>query len=230
MADRTAFLASIRARIAAHEGQPRPQYQPTRAPDSPWTPRQPLAPPAAPPDDLAARFAAALRALGGHAERLATLEAARAYLLELAATRQAHSVVRWDDPVLDALGADELLREQGIAVAICRDTADAHGIAAQADIGLSTAAYAIAETGSLVLESGSGWARAVTLLPPIYVAVVPIARLVPSVADLLLRYAGQATLPASLALHTGPSRSADIEQSLAIGVHGPGDVHALVVG
>jgi L-lactate utilization protein LutC len=70
----------------------------------------------------------------------------------------------------------------------------------------------------------------VTLLPPTYVAVVPVDRLLSTVPEAIEKYAGEATLPANLCFHTGPSRSGDIEMTLTIGVHGPGDVHVVLVG
>jgi L-lactate dehydrogenase complex protein LldG len=125
---------------------------------------------------------------------------------------------------------DGALAEAGIEVTVWRDIEDFREVAGGADIGLSTAAWAIAETGSLVLESGPGKGRTVTLLPPTYVAVVPVDRVLRTVPEAIERYAGSGGLPANVCFHTGPSRSGDIEMSLAIGVHGPGDVHVLLVG
>jgi L-lactate dehydrogenase complex protein LldG len=83
----------------------------------------------------------------------------------------------------------------------------------------------------LVLESGPGMGRSVTLLPPTYVAVVPVGRILRTVPEAIGKYAGIAGgLPANVCFHTGPSRSGDIEMALFVGMHGPGDVHVLLVG
>ncbi|HEU4848058.1 MAG TPA: lactate utilization protein, partial [Rubrobacteraceae bacterium] len=142
--------------------------------------------------------------------------------------RGAKLLVRWDVEDLERL--DGALAEAGVEVAVWRDVEDFREVAGGADIGLSTAEWAIAETGSLVLESGPGKGRTVTLLPPTYVAVVPVNRVLRTVPEAIERYAGSGGLPANVCFHTGPSRSGDIEMSLAIGVHGPGDVHVLLVG
>lgn len=230
MADRQQFLAEIRARLDAPRRAESAAYQPTHAPDSPWTRPRPVNTIPLEATDRPQRFLAELRALGGHGERVASLGAAAEYILALARERRAGSLIRWDDALLDELALDEALRAEGVAVLVWGPREQPRADVARADIGLSGAEYAIAETGSLVLASGLGKSRAVTLLPPTYVAVVPVERVVPSVAELIAHYAGQTGLPASLTLHTGPSRSGDIEQTLSIGVHGPGDIHVLLVG
>jgi L-lactate utilization protein LutC len=149
-------------------------------------------------------------------------------VLALAREREAKLLVRWDVDELEELGVDGPLGDAGIEVAVWRDLADFRGVASKADIGLSTAAWAIAETGTLVLEGGPGMGRSVTLLPPTYVAVVPVGRMLPTVAEAIEKYAGG--LPANVCFHTGPSRSGDIEMSLFVGMHGPGDVHVILFG
>jgi L-lactate dehydrogenase complex protein LldG len=222
MADRTEFLESIRHRTR------RGRYKPTKSPDSVWTPgvdrpgREEI-------DDPPARFIEELETLGGHGKRVGSLEEAREYVLNLAQEREAKLLVRWDAEYLDELGADELLREEGVEVALWRDLPEVREMAGRADIGLSTATWAIAETGSLVLEHGPGQGRSVTLLPPTYVAVLPADRVLRTVPEAIQKYAGN-TLPANVCFHTGPSRSGDIEMSLVVGMHGPGDVHVLLVG
>jgi L-lactate utilization protein LutC len=222
MADRTDFLESIRHRTL------RGRYKPTKSPDSVWTPgvdrpgREEIEVPPA-------RFIQELEALGGYGKRAGSLEEARDYVLKLAREREAELLVRWDAEYLDELGADEPLREEGVEVALWRDMPDLREIAGRADIGLSTATWAIAETGSLVLEHGPGQGRMVTLLPPTYVAILPADRVLRTVPEAIRKYAG-GTLPANVCFHTGPSRSGDIEMSLVVGMHGPGDVHVLLVG
>ena len=218
MADRAEFLESIRHRTR------RGRYKPTKSPDSVWTPgverpgREEIS-------DPPARFIQELEALGGHGVQAESLEEAREYVLDLAQEREAKLLVRWVVEYLDELAADEPLRETGVEVALWRDIQ----IAARADIGLSTATWAIAETGSLVLEHGPGQGRSVTLLPPTYVAILPVDRVLRTVPEAIQRYAG-GTLPANVCFHTGPSRSGDIEMSLVVGMHGPGDVHVILVG
>jgi L-lactate dehydrogenase complex protein LldG len=222
MADRTEFLEAIRHRTR------RGRYKPTKSPDSVWTPgverpgREEI-------EDPRARFVEELEALGGHGEQVESLQEAREYVLEVAREREAELLVRWDVEYLDKLGADESLREAGIEVALWRELPDLTEIAGRADIGLSTAAWAIAETGSLVLEHGPKRGRSVTLLPPTYVAILPADRVLRTVPEAIRIYAGN-TLPANVCFHTGPSRSGDIEMSLVVGMHGPGDVHVILVG
>jgi L-lactate dehydrogenase complex protein LldG len=223
MADRAEFLESIRYRTRAGE------YKSTHAPDVAWTredgPRE-----SAPIEDPPARFIQELEALGGHARRVETLEEAREYVLSLAQERGAKLLIRWDVEELERLGVDGPLQEAGMEVAVWRDLEDFREVTARADIGLSTAEWAIADTGSLVLTSGPGKGRTVTLLPPTYVAVLPAGRVLRTVPEAIEKYAGQGGLPANVCFHTGPSRSGDIEMEIFVGMHGPGDVHVLLVG
>jgi L-lactate dehydrogenase complex protein LldG len=92
---------------------------------------------------------------------------------------------------------------------------------------VSQAAFALAETGSVVLVSSPEEPRARSLLPAVHVSVVREDRILPRLEDLFAAVGPE--LPSSLAIVSGPSRSADIEQRLAVGVHGPGEVHVVVV-
>jgi L-lactate dehydrogenase complex protein LldG len=96
-----------------------------------------------------------------------------------------------------------------------------------ADAGVSEALYALADTGSVVLAASPEEPRARSLLPAAHVTLVREDRILPGLDELLAAVAG--SLPSALAIVTGPSRSADIEQHLAVGVHGPGDVHIVLV-
>lgn len=218
MANRAQFLEGIRHRTRSG------RYKPTRAPDSVWTPKETPAP--APIEDPAARFLEEFGAVGGHGVRVENLGEARDYVVSLARERGAETLIRWDDP--DLAGFDAPLAETGVEVTVWRDLRDFREVTSRADIGLSTASWAIAETGSLVLESGPGRGRSVTLLPPTYVAVVRVERILGTVPEAIGKYAG-GRLPSNVCFHTGPSRSGDIEMSLVTGMHGPGDVHAVVV-
>jgi L-lactate dehydrogenase complex protein LldG len=221
---RAEFLESIRHRTQAG------RYKPTNAPDVAWTRREESGEDRL-IEDPPARFIEELEALGGHGKRVESLEEAREYVLDLAREREAKLLLRWDVDDLEDLGVDAPLGETGVEVAVWRDLADFREIAGKADIGLSTAEWAIAETGTLVLEGGPGKGRTVTLLPPTYVALMPVERILRTVPEAIEKYAGGEAggLPANVCFHTGPSRSGDIEMSLFVGMHGPGDVHVVLV-
>ena len=98
------------------------------------------------------------------------------------------------------------------------------------DIGFTMADLGIAETGTLVIDSGSEEVRLATMISEIHVAVLPISRLRHDAltAEAELREFMQK--PAGyLAFITGASRTADIERVLAIGVHGPLELHVLMM-
>ena len=100
---------------------------------------------------------------------------------------------------------------------------------AAADLGISSADYALAETGSLVMLSSAEEARLISLLPPAHLAIIPRSRLLANLDELLKTIPKPAEQTSSMVLITGGSRTADIEQILIRGVHGPGEVYAVVV-
>jgi L-lactate dehydrogenase complex protein LldG len=94
--------------------------------------------------------------------------------------------------------------------------------------GVSRATYALADTGSVVLAASPDEPRAASLLPDVHVTLVDEDVILPGLEELFAAVGDD--LPSSLAIVTGPSRSADIEQLLTVGVHGPGEVHVVIQG
>jgi L-lactate dehydrogenase complex protein LldG len=97
-------------------------------------------------------------------------------------------------------------------------------------VGITGSYCAIAETGTLMLLSGPTTFAATSLLPETHIAVVRKQRLVRSMEDgwdLLRREHG--SLPRQVAFVSGPSRTADIEMTLVLGIHGPYRVHVLLL-
>ena len=92
--------------------------------------------------------------------------------------------------------------------------------------GVSRALYGLADTGSVVLAAGPDEPRANSLLPDTHISLLQPDRILPGLAELFAAVGG--ALPSALAVVSGPSRSADIEQTLATGVHGPGHVHIVI--
>ena len=98
-------------------------------------------------------------------------------------------------------------------------------------IGVTGAFAAVAETGTLVMASGETTPPATSLLPETHIAVLPAARIVDTMEEVfaLLR-AERSPWPRAVNLISGPSRTADIEQTVTLGAHGPYRVHVIVVG
>jgi L-lactate dehydrogenase complex protein LldG len=98
-------------------------------------------------------------------------------------------------------------------------------------VGITGSFCAIAETGTLVLCSGDDTPGSVSLLPETHIAVLPSSRIVRGMEDAwALLGAELGSLPRSVNFVSGPSRTADIEQTLVLGAHGPYRVHVVVVG
>ena len=97
-------------------------------------------------------------------------------------------------------------------------------------VGVTGAFCAIAETGTLMLLSGVETAASTSLLPETHIAIVDAARIVNGMEEAwaLLRLEHQ-EMPRAVSFVSGPSRTADIEQTIVIGAHGPYRVHIVVV-
>ena len=178
---------------------------------SPWLSRRQF-------PDLAAAFTQALTAAHGEVRRFAGWAEAVAHLDALWRELDVHQIVANTEAPLATLDPAArwphlIWHWPGADAAAWR----AH--CAQADAGLTAAAAALAETGTIILPSGPGRSRLTALLPPIHVALVSTASLTP---DLFTWAAArQEPPPAAITLISGPSKTADIEQTMAIGVHGP---------
>lgn len=96
---------------------------------------------------------------------------------------------------------------------------------------VSVAVGGVAETGSLLVESGPQTPRQATLVPPGALVLVPGEIIVPDLADALAAIPGRlAKRPhANFTLITGPSKTSDIEKTLVTGVHGPGCMDVVIV-
>jgi L-lactate dehydrogenase complex protein LldG len=99
-----------------------------------------------------------------------------------------------------------------------------------APLGISMAAGAAAETGTLLLDSREG--RRLQLLPPVHLIWILESDIERTLGAALARFradSAEAGLPAAIGLHSAPSKSADIGRILVVGVHGPGRVIAAII-
>lgn len=97
--------------------------------------------------------------------------------------------------------------------------------------GMTCAAYGIADSGTIVVCSGEAGGRVESLLPPLHLALLQATDIVPGLPELLAALHGDARFEKSSAVTfiTGPSRTADIELTLTIGVHGPKQLFVVIV-
>lgn len=100
---------------------------------------------------------------------------------------------------------------------------------AQIEVGITSADYALADTGSLVMFTESHESRLLSLLPPCHIAVIESSKIVPSLDDVLRLRPLPGADSSAMVIITGPSRTADIEMRLVRGVHGPGEIHVIIV-
>jgi L-lactate dehydrogenase complex protein LldG len=98
-----------------------------------------------------------------------------------------------------------------------------------AEVGINFADYALADTGSLVFLSESHQSRLISLLPPVHIAIVARNKILSGLDELYTLVPQPAANSSSMVIVTGPSRTADIEMRLVRGVHGPGEVHVIIV-
>jgi L-lactate dehydrogenase complex protein LldG len=240
MTTRAEFLDRIRAEVARTRG---------------LTPRAPAIRPARPGERLDVlrrelserwrdnldRFAREFERVGGVLHRVSDAGEVSDVVARIAGERQMRRVVAWPG---ETLGLDVVgpLAAHGLdATVMPRDEVAAaererlRAIAAGAELGVTGADIAIAETGTLVVVSGAGRPRSTSLLPACHVALFDRDALVESLLQmgLVLEAWHDGAEPswrgAAINFITGPSRTADIELTLTRGVHGPKEVHAVFV-
>ena len=96
-----------------------------------------------------------------------------------------------------------------------------HQLFFEIDAAITSTRAGIADTGTLVLWPGPQEPRSYSLVPPVHIAVIEAAKLYTSFEELMVAEDWGRDLPSNVVLISGPSKTADIEQTLAYGVHGP---------
>jgi L-lactate dehydrogenase complex protein LldG len=181
-------------------------------------------------------FTLELSKLSGFVHRVGSDAEAVAQVRALVVGRGADRVLAWDDAWLQPAGIGEALRRDGIALESCALPATPSERAARLQeldpvlVGLTGAHAALADTGSIVVISGPGRGRMASLLPPTHIAVVRAEQMYPSLGPFLASNPDAVEVGANMVVITGPSRTGDIEGTLVLGVHGPGDLQVVVIG
>lgn len=179
--------------------------------------------------DKVARFRDELTALGGEVAIVKTMVQAQEVLQRLFDDSQPQSVVTWAREAFAGWPLDGLWALPMVHSAT--DSEKFMDAVKQADIGITTVRYAIANTGTVVLCTTDKQPRAISLLPAIHVALIRESQIVSRMGEAFgpLKEATAREIPSSVHFISGPSRSSDIENDLSIGVHGPVAVRAIVV-
>ena len=172
---------------------------------------------------------------GWNVQRCEGTEDALGYVTWLAQNLGASSVARSEQPLFDTMPVDAAVAAAG---GLCWPAVydgpasrnDVRQRLAESGMGITGADYAIAETGSVVVLPRRGLSRLVSVVPPVHVAIVRPSDIVGTLDDLFalrrLEYVGNGgEMGSYLNFITGPSRTADIEQTIVVGVHGPREVH-----
>lgn len=197
--------------------------------------------PPLPPEEWLSKFEAEWAKVGGTAHRAVNLPELDAVLQKILSGCEAKSAVFSGNPLLATLKLAEKVRAWGTSVATCPASGSAASEEAKfrqdcfaATAGITGVDFVLAETGSLALSSATEGSQLGSLAPPVHVALYRRKQLLGSLDDLLEKVsnpAGSSALAAgrSIVFITGTSRTADIEQILIRGVHGPREVHAILV-
>ncbi|MGE5646898.1 MAG: LutC/YkgG family protein [Acidobacteriota bacterium] len=211
MTSREAILGSVRKALGRSEAQPPAPVPPAR-----------IRIPEVPLEARIEQFFCALERLAGKTLLAGGPEDARNYIAALIGEKPA---VASNASFLSTCGITSL-------PSVRTNFTDRDALrqaCASAGFGITSADYALADTGSLVMLASPEEARLVSLLPPVHVAVVPRDRILTGLDELFSILPDPGAASSSMVLITGPSRTADIEQILVRGVHGPGEIHVVVV-
>ncbi len=194
-------------------------------------------------DDYLAKFEAEWEKVAGNAYRVSNMNELEAVCQKILAPAETQAVVMSGNPLLAELGiADRLTAlnnsvtswAAGVEVVGTDALPDFNKASFAAGAGITGVDFVLAESGTLVLSSATERVQVASLAPPIHIALYRRSQLVGSLDEVLARlpisnFPGRSTAGRSVVFITGTSRTADIEQILIRGVHGPREAHAILV-
>jgi L-lactate dehydrogenase complex protein LldG len=195
-----------------------------RTDQSPLSPRPAIYPPRQTESAGAEidRFLREIKKLSGVGRKLASGETEPA-LRTLLSEQDIRTATAWDTATLKELGIPAMLQAHGVK--LVSPNADKHEMAT-CDLGITEADFILPETGTLVLRSSAAQPRAVSLLPRVHLAIVRPDGLRADMHQVF----EEAKDDGYLLFITGPSRTADIELTVTLGVHGPKNLFVWILG
>ena len=238
MADREQFLSGIRAALASAPGTDR-SPSPRDGDGDQGRAEQPPPPPPPSQAALLTQLERSAEMQGWNFVAVASEGEAVARVVEIAGRHGAGTVVRTAHEALEHMALDAALESAGMTSILLAegpgglDAQQRLEAAASAAVGVTGVDAVIAETASVALAPRRGMSRQASLLPPVHIAVATADQVVGTLEDVLtqrleeLANAEETTWYMNLV--SGPSRTADIEQTIVVGVHGPGVVYLVVI-
>jgi L-lactate dehydrogenase complex protein LldG len=185
------------------------------------------------PDDLADDFCKRFIDAGGRPSLVADDASALSQIVQIIENVGAKRILLGQGPVLGRLGVGERLTElgHGVTATSTLTASDARDVFFGSDLSISGVDYLIVETGTVVVTARPEEPRSLSLLAPVHVAVADETQLLPDLFDLFDEsgWHGQGGAPSCVTLITGPSKTGDIELRLVTGVHGPGEIHVVLI-
>jgi L-lactate dehydrogenase complex protein LldG len=173
---------------------------------------------------LVERFQESLEAVAGYCIRVRKESEGAVAVREIIEQLNARRVAISNSPLVQRVMAQVKTDAEWIENASASELFDC-------DAGVTSAQWAIAETGTLVLESDEERHRLASLVPPVHIAIIEAAQIRQTLGEVLQRLdeKGRDRLSRTVTFITGPSRTSDIELTLAIGVHGPRELHVIIL-
>jgi L-lactate dehydrogenase complex protein LldG len=184
--------------------------------------------------ELASSFARELEEVGGKFLGILTPAEVTNRIVNLGTEIGAKTVALGQGVALDMDAIGEALERADFRIVRTVPVADTERAAmrarvADAELGVAEADFAIASTGTLAVVSTASRPSSLTLLPPASLVIVQIDRVMANLAAVLAEMGPAGVAANRLTLITGPSRTADIEKRIVLGVHGPKSLHVILV-
>jgi L-lactate dehydrogenase complex protein LldG len=177
------------------------------------------------------QFVEELTKVSGNAKIVDSEDAAKNFIMNFVEERGISSFAIWESELIQRLQIADDLQSKGLKLAHPSIKEEM----AKADVGITEADFAIADTGTIVLIANEKQPRTVSLVPPVHLAIVKSSLILRNINDLFATLASSISektsaeeITSCMTFITGPSRTADIELNLTLGVHGPRELLVLI--
>ena len=187
------------------------------------------------PYDLVGQFSQQAREVKSEVHEVMSHTAGCQRVHDIFSFHQAEKFISWADEFLPIKGLNHEIVERGFQLQDSfipydpDERRETQLALSGVTIGITGAMAGLADTGSVVITCGKGRGRLASLLPPIHIVLLEARLLSPSMSHFIRLNPEAATQSSNLVFITGPSRSADIEQTMTLGAHGPKELHVILI-